>query len=87
MDARTRVKTFSVFLSLSLPFSLSTTFPSNSENREQETMSTYPMIFQIFFFFSFEIDGKKKRIGKERNEEKVAKFGSPLHRDYFCARI
>lgn len=40
-----------------------------------------------FFLFFVRDRWKKKRIGKERNEEKVAKFDSPLHRDYFCARI
>lgn len=75
MDARARVKTFSVSLPLSLPPPL---FLPIRKIGNRKRLSTYPMIFQIFFSFRW-IDGKKKGVGKKRNEEKsVAEFSTAI---------
>lgn len=71
MDARARVKTFSVSLPLSLPPPL---FLPIRKIGNRKRLSTYS-IFQIFSLF----DGKKKGVGKKRNEEKsVAEFSTAI---------
>lgn len=74
---------------LSLPFSPSiSTFPSNSKNREQETIVHLPGdISNFFFFFSFEIDGGEKKVGEKRETEKLGRPASPPSRSLLRADI